>query len=187
MAASNSDFTVRVHASVENIITQANEELRSVANANADAALSNQNMVVEGLSVPGSVAGIMIPEPTDSPNPQNMLSSNIILNNINLIPANLAISNQIKAESQPQTAMQTNHDMIAVEEAKRKASNTILVRDPVQALDSGNDLGEIDHEVEEEFKRLTQTTPILKKVSVQPKGTTDQRLEEANANMRHHS
>ena len=83
--------------------------------------------------------------------------------------------------------MQTNHGLIAVEEAKRKASNTILVRDPGQALDSGNDLGEIDHEVEEEFKRLTQTTPILKKVSVQPQGTTDQRLEEANANMRHHS
>ena len=144
-------------------------------------------MVAEGMSVPGSVAGILVPEPTDSPNPRNMLSTNINVNNINLSPANLAISNSGKAESQPQTAMQTNHGLIAVEEAKRKASNTILVRDPGQALDSGNDLGEIDHEVEEEFKRLTQTTPILKKVSVQPQGTTDQRLEEASANMRHHS
>ena len=48
VAASNSDFTVRIHASVENVITQANEELRAAVNANADVELTNPVLVAEG-------------------------------------------------------------------------------------------------------------------------------------------
>ena len=120
--------------------------------------------------------------PVDGLNRRDMHSSNISSNNLDLAALG---AHQSQPESQPPTAMQTNHSVIAVEEEKRRVANTILIRENNQAVNA--DLGEIDHEVEEEFKRLTQTTPILKKVSVPPKDITDKHLEEANAHMRHHS
>ena len=144
-------------------MTQVNDDLRSAVNANVDdIEMSNDNYAQGRGSNPATATDMLIlPPPSDSPDdPRNFHANDI--NHRALQPT--AIS-AIQVEAHPQTSMTRNINPIDLAE-ERKVAGTILIRENNQAhnpiLNQADDFGEIDHEVEEEFKRLTQTTPLYK-------------------------